>query len=202
MNKIFTEEELVTPCTSTEEYIDKQLYLRDSYIDNAKSVIKYRILEYLYMDQYYFDPISNVVMGADDKDFILHHIELYIRFKKCQKPSIFLLSRNRIYISTFDYDRDRRFLSYYLFLPFAEDNDWRLSEAKKYIEENAREVAKTFYKKGQTRLPKELVLKDYIKKPTMKKLLEMANEKGDTEFAAILLDKMKESEVSKNRFSL
>lgn len=196
---LFTEEELCIPCVSVEEYRNKQYFLKNIYIEYVNNIC---LLCEDFTDAYVFDPISDRFVDYKDKDFVMHHIWLFTQFKLCQKPSAFMINGNNVYINLNEYEKEKCFLTYLMILPFAKEDDPRRSEAINYIASHARDMAKFFYEHRQTRIPRQLVLDGYIKKPTMKKLLEMANDREDVEFAAILLDKMKESEVSKNRFSL
>lgn len=193
--QIFTEEELITRCKTTEEYTRKLHFIRTIYISNVQQATV-PMGEYLTANEIIYDPISNKFVFRRDEQFVKHHIWLYSKLIKNIKPSIFSVTDNSYYFHDI-------FNSYYTLLPFADDDDPMLDHVKAYLTKNARRyVLETYTSANDNILPMRLVSEGYIKKPTAKKLLEKANEFGDSQFAAVLLDAMKDKAKNKTKFDL
>ena len=193
--QIFTDEELCARCKTTEEHTRKLHFIRTLYISNVQQAIV-PMGEYLSANDIIYDPISNKFVFRRDEQFVKHHIELYSKLIKNIKPSIFSVTDNSYYFHDI-------FNSYYTLLPFADDDDPMLDHVKTYLTKNARRyVLETYTSANDNILPMRLVSEGYIKKPTAKKLLEKANEFGDSQFAAMLLDAMKDKVKNKTKFDL
>ncbi len=193
--QIFTEEELITRCKTTEEYTRKLHFIKAIYINNIQQATE-PIGEYLSANEIIYDPISNKFVFRRDEQFVKHHIELYSKLIKNIKPSIFSVTDNSYYFHDI-------FNSYYTLLPFADDDDPMLDHVKAYLAKNARRyILETYTSANDNILPMRLVREGYIKKPTAKKLLEKANAFGDSQFAAVLLDAMKDKTKNKTKFDL
>ena len=193
--QIFTDEELCAICKTTEEYTRKLHFIRTIYISNVQQATV-PMGEYLTANEIIYDPISNKFVFRQDEQFVKHHIWLYSKLIKNIKPSIFSVTDNSYYFHDI-------FNSYYTLLPFADDDDPMLDHVKAYLTKNARRyVLETYTSANDNILPMRLVSEGYIKKPTAKKLLEKANEFGDSQFAAVLLDAMKDKTKNKTKFDL
>lgn len=193
--QIFTDEELCAICKTTEEYTRKLHFIRTIYINNVQ-LATVPMGEYFSANEIIYDPISNKFVFRRDEQFVKHHIELYGKLIKNIKPSIFSVTDNSYYFHDI-------FNSYYTLLPFADDDDPMLDYVKAYLTKNARRyVLETYTSANDNILPMRLVSEGYIKKPTAKKLLEKANEFGDSQFAAVLLNAMKDKKKNKTKFDL
>jgi len=187
---IFTEDELISPCPSMDEYVRRKRYLIEDY---PRYVPNWYIID-KDQDKYVFDPVKQAYAPPCYKDFVDHHIWLYAQLIKTIKPTLFPMTNEWI-------NRDRMEL-YLALLPYAADDDPNLEAVKEYVSKNARKYAKDYYERGYTKMALKLVQEGYIKKPTLRKLLEMANEKDDAQFAAILVDMLGESTKKGSKFTL
>lgn len=193
--QIFTEEELITRCKTTEEYTRKLHFIKAIYINNVQ-LARVPMGEFVSVNEVVYDPISNNYVFRKDEQFVKHHIELYSKLIKNIKPSIFSLADNSYYFHQI-------FNTYYSCLPFADDDDPMLEQVKAYLAKNARRyVLENYTSVDSNIIPIRLVSEGYIKKPTAKKLLEKANAFGDSQFAAVLLDAMKDKTKNKTKFDL
>lgn len=195
----FTEQELLSSCASKYEYDCKIRFLADIYIKNLDSCYRHKYNTYNiydYIGKYIYDPVSNVFVDRSKQDFVEKHIKLYKSVINNTKPSLFSLSDG---LGTFE----DIFMSYYECIPFADEDDFRLQHVIDYMNKNARKIAlKVYETQRDSWLPMRLVKDGYVKKPTQKKLLEMANAYGDSQFAAVLLETSKDSKHSKSKFDL
>ena len=193
--ELFTDEEIVSPCATSEEFERRKRFLTQTYIMKVEQVKPFSH-EYEFDNNLVYDPISQVHVYKKDEEFVKHHIFLWKRLQESIKPSVF--PRN-----TQGVDKERTFLTYCSCIRYAEDDDPFLPHAKEYVTNNARYFVKNFYKgKGGNALPMWLVKEGYIKAPTMKILLDMANQYGDSQFAAVILDVMKSKKKRKSEFKL
>ena len=194
--RLFTDEELVSPCMTIEEYERRMCFITNTYI---KKVIEVKVNE-TYDEEFdnnaIYDPVSRVYVRIEDEEFVKHHIWLYQKIKCSIKQSIFPMDIENL-------GKERKFMTCCTCLKYAEDDDPYLHYAKEYLKNNARSFAKTCYKgKGSNAIPIWLVKEGYIKAPTMKILLDMANQYGDSQFAAVILDVMKSKKKKKSEFKL
>ena len=193
---IFTDEELVSPCKTIEEYERRMDFITRSYIKKVNEVKISELNDEEFDNNVIYDPVSEVYVGKEDEKFVKHHIWLYHQVKSSIKQSIVPIGIEGI-------SKARTFMTYYTCIKYAEDDDPCLNRAKEYIKNNARDFAKTCYKgKGSNAIPIWLVKEGYIKAPTMKILLDMANKYGDTQFAAVILDAMNGKKKRKSEFKL
>ena len=194
---IFTEEEILAPNPSFTEYRRKKEFLERLYIKQVEHLLLSDVRHhetYAQMDAMVFDPVSSCLVEANQKDFVEHHIWLYQELQKRFRPTIFpvdaelnLTAQVFVYVHT---------------LSLADPEDPFLPEAKEYLKKNGAREAKDMYEYGSRDTALKLVMGGFVGKPTMKKLLEMANKRKDAEFAAILLDKMQGKAASASRFTL
>lgn len=193
-NELIAEEKIVSPCPTYEEY-KRRLYFLEYIYPKRFGTLYSSIYSYGAKGiKLCYNSVIHMYCDAKHAELVKHHEWLYAKLKMSLKPSIF-------YDFT-DEEKFARFLTYYQLIPLAEPDDPRLSEAQTYIIKNAREAVLTGYQNGFRDLAIGLVQKGYIKKPTLKELLDLANNKEDTQFLAILLDIMEGTKKSKSRFSL
>jgi len=194
---LYTEEELLSsPITDITEYNLKSNYLR-------LMIRQVKGYEYPRGDGGYYrrksnmiyDPVSSVYVPCEYKSFVEHHIWLYSELQKALPPTIF---------KEFEYNTScgERFVSRYKMLPYADKDDPMLPSVMNYLRNNVREFVLNVYPEHDRDITRQLIMEDFVKKPTMKKLLDKANEVNDTETVAILLEKMKNDTASKSRFDL
>ena len=194
--ELFTDEEIVSPCATSEEFERRKNFLTHTYIMKVEQVKpKPLSYEYEFDNNLVYDPISQKYVYKKDEEFVKHHIFLWKKLQESIKPTVFL--------DTKGLDKERTFLTYCACIRCAEDDDPFLPHAKEYVKNTARYFVKNYYKgKGGNALPIWLVKEEYIKAPTMKILLEMANEYGDSQLAAVILDTMESKKKRKSEFRL
>ena len=197
---IFTDEELISPCSTMAEYARREMFITaiyprqyDTMRTNYYSVTNPSRFDCYGMTLY--DPVCMEYTYPSNREFVDKHIWLYREFKKTMKPSVFPDIES---IPT----KEERFLCCLNCIPFAEPDDPYLGQALDYVRSHARDMVKKSYEYGDTELTMKLIADGYIKKPTLKKLLEMANEKEDTQLAALILEQLKDTKQSKSKFDL
>ena len=196
---LFTEEELLSASKTRDETREKIEFLKERYIYNIGSSLIHKPnahKTYEYISKYVYDPVSNVFVDKSQKDFVDKHIKLYKAVIGVNKPSLFNLV-DGLYLF------EDIFMTYYQCIPLADEDDSMLEYAVNYVNKNARKMALKVYETSKDSwLPMRLIKEGYIKKPTQKKLLEMANNFDDSQFAAVLLDAMKDKKKNKTKFDL
>mgnify|MGYP006873006419 CR=1 FL=1 len=81
---------------------------------------------------------------------------------------------------------------YFELIPYANEDDFSLPDVEEYFRSYARSIAKEAYENGRKDITMYLINKGYVKKPTLQMLLDIANEKEDAPFAAIILELLKD----------
>lgn len=194
--RIFTDEELVSPCKTIEEYERRMEFITRSYIRKVNEVKINELDDEEFDNNVIYDPVSQVYVSKEDEKFVKHHIWLYHQVKSSIKQSIVPIGIEGI-------SKARTFMTYYTCIKYAEDDDPCLNRVKEYVKNNARNFAKACYKgKGSNAIPIWLVKEGYIKAPTMKILLDMANKYGDAQLAAVIMETMKNKKKGKSEFKL
>lgn len=191
-NVLYTDEEIMSPCLTMSEYVKKKYFLVNIYINQVKNVPPN--WGHFYDDRIY-DPISDKFVSIEHKDFVEHHILLYKQLNKMLKPTIFPQPDSASTVVD-------KFMLYLTCLPYADEDDPMRSEAEEYISTHARDIAKQYYTAKCREITLKLVEGGYIKTPTMRKLLEMANDNDDSQLSAIIMEKLKDKQVSKSRFDI
>ena len=189
-NELFTDEELISPCLSMNEFVKRKFYLEQIY---GNCICRWFSV-YEDLDSYVYDPIEKAYALIEHKDFVEHRMWLYAQLVRTIKPTIFPLTNQ--------YLEGDRMVIYLSLLPYAADDDPMLGAVMEYIKKNAGAASKRFYERGPRSMTMKLIEGGYVKKPTLRKLLEMANEKDDAQFAAILVDMLGESTKKGSKFIL
>jgi len=193
---IFSEEELLSPCHTLSEYQRREEFLRQDYLKTSRWCEDYfrKLKGNNKLTRAVYNPVNECMMDIQYVEGIKHRIWLYAQHKKTIKPTIF----PPVHKSQSIMEKVVTFLN---FLPLASEDDPMYNESKEYIAKHAKDIALNYYPYCRD-IVIQLVKDDYIKAPTMKKLLDMANHNGDVELAAILLDKLENKKDSKTRFRL
>jgi hypothetical protein len=95
-----------------------------------------------------------------------------------------------------------KFTAYHSLIPFAKEDDPGLIEAKNYIKLNAKDFVGAIYETKGQEIIYDIVKEGLLEKSYMEGLLEKANDIGDTDMVALLLEAMKDTHPDKNRFDL
>lgn len=194
---LFTDEEICSPCKTMAEYHKREQYLCDYYIRQLINTTYgpiYCVLGERYVCPIY-DPISYRYVQLKDQDFVDHHVWLAMQLKKTIKPTIFLENYARL-------GRMEKAATYLTCIPYAEPDDPMLGEVIDYLKTNGGQIAKEAYAMQLNELVRDLVRGGYVKTPTLKKLLEMANDNDDAKLAALIMEQMKDKNASARRFAL
>lgn len=194
---LFTDEEICSPCKTMAEYRKREQYLCDYYIRqviNAYGPIYNDFLDKRYVCSIY-DPISYRYVQLKDRDFVNHHVWLAMQLKKTIKPTIFLENYTQL-------GRMEKAATYLTCIPYAEPDDPMIDEVINYLKTNGGQIAKEAYAMQLDELVRDLVCGGYVKTPTLKKLLEMANDNDDAKLAALIMERMKDKQASARRFAL
>lgn len=177
----YTEEEIVSPCKSLKEFEKREQFLKFGYMRQVPCRSKY--------NQGFSDPICDyLVVEPEYKEFINRHIRLWADLQKLRRPSVFPHLNNGLSML-------EKAIRYWAFIPYADPDDFMLPDIEDYFRAYARDIVKLAYEAGRQDMVIDLINKGYVKKPTLQKLLEIANEKNDNVLVAVLLDKMKDQQT-------
>ena len=195
---LFTDEEICSPCKTMAEYRKREQYLCDYYIGQVINAIYGPIYSTNFDKRYVcpiYDPISYRYVQLKDRDFVNHHVWLAMQLKKTIKPTIFLENYAQL-------GRMEKAATYLTCIHYAAHDDPMLDEVIDYLKTYGGQIAKEAYAMKLNELVCDLVCGGYVKTPTLKKLLEMANENDDAKLAALIMERMKDKQASARRFAL
>lgn len=185
-SEYYTEEELLLPCASLKELEKRGKFLIYQY---ASQVPLTHTWKYELREDKIIDPLSGFrLFDSADKDFVAHYLQLWKELQKLRRPTTIFPYVDK------DVSEFAKASVYFSLIQIADPDDFSLPDVQEYFRSHARDIVKCCYENGRMDIVMYLINNDYIKKPTMQKLLEMANNKKDSQFAAVILDKLKDKQ--------
>ena len=182
-SSFYTEEEILAPCPSLAEFNRRVHFLLYTYPKQVNPMYNWK---HNHTNNEIVNPfVEDMGFNSKNREFVNHYILLWKGLQKLRRPTIFPS------ISS-DISNYLKADVYITLIPFADPDDFSLPDAEGYLRSNARNIAKIAYLNDRSDITLYLIEKGYIKKPTLQKLLDMANEKEDAQLAAIILDKLKD----------
>lgn len=195
-SRIYTDEELLSPCKSLKEHNKRVNYLTSVY---TRQILTFS--SNLYYNRHRADddvpfPFMEYMYGSlKDKEFIDHCTWLWSELQKLKRPTVFPQ-----FISTLKGIEKAE--KYMYLIPLAEPDDMSLPDIYEYLNKHGSRIAKEAFEDNNTTLTRWLIQEGFVKLPTLKKLLEMANNKDDAKFAAFLVDSIGDNCGKESKFSL
>ena len=192
--KLFTEEDICTPCTTLQEYKNKEEFLCKIYVRNAYGSDAARFGTN--MNTAVYDPVSDCFLPSGYADFVKHHVWLYVQLILSKQPSVFLddsnlhYNKNNYLKGLFDE------LSWYLYtIEYIQEDELLYQGAEEKIKTliNIENFYLYLEDYDYENISMKLASDGYIvKKSILKRMLWQAQKYKNSKFEQIISEKLKE----------